>query len=569
MRKCTKKVFFGLFLILSLVSCDEGNKTKIAEKPEGSVGGPCYGNGTCDDGLVCVDDICIDPEKINDTDSGNTADDGDTGNSGNTGDSGDSGDTGDTGDSGDSGDSGNTGDTGNSGTDDEKPDEDNKIPETCGNGKAYEGEECDDGNDWGGDGCTPECKINVCGDGYKFVGVEECDTKEVSCASLGIGTEGDALCDYYCKIVTEGACKKTFKCSEKPENTVWNSVSEYIQTWNGTEWEPADSIATYNVTTSTEECRFKCAENYLRYGTSCVQGSTMGAICTGQIKCYNGTAETTCPSSGEAYYGQDAQYAAMDYCSTRSFTISGTNPQEIVTDNNIGLQWQRTISTSTYTWADAGPYCDGLNYGFEVDWRLPTYSELGTLIDYGRHDLAMDSTYFPSTPSMNYFFWSSSDSLYSTECAWEVRFADGTTKDISTKTNTFYARCVRGAALTASNFTESTVSGKVIVTDSVTRLIWTKEYSSVVTWVNALSYCETLDYGGYAYWRLPNVNELKTLVNITKSDPASDFPSMPSISFWSSSSYVNNANYAWAVNFDYGVVSMSGKSFSVVAKCVR
>lgn len=85
-------------------------------------------------------------------------------------------------------------------------------------------------------------------------------------------------------------------------------------------------------------------------------------------------------------------------------------------------------------------------------------------------------------------------------------------------------------------FTEATVSGKVIVTDTVTGLIWTKEYSGTVTWQNALAYCENLDYGGYTDWRLPNIEELKTLINRGKYNPASDFPGMPSAYFWSSSS---------------------------------
>jgi hypothetical protein len=81
MKKNVRNLFFSLFLILSFVSCGDGDSKKIAEKPEGSEGGPCYGNKTCDDDLVCEDGICVDPSKTDDKDSGNTADDGNTGNS--------------------------------------------------------------------------------------------------------------------------------------------------------------------------------------------------------------------------------------------------------------------------------------------------------------------------------------------------------------------------------------------------------------------------------------------------------------------------------------------------------
>jgi cysteine-rich repeat protein len=36
----------------------------------------------------------------------------------------------------------------------------------CGNGVPDPGEECDDGNDFPGDGCQPDCLLPICGDGY-------------------------------------------------------------------------------------------------------------------------------------------------------------------------------------------------------------------------------------------------------------------------------------------------------------------------------------------------------------------------------------------------------------------
>jgi hypothetical protein len=110
MRSFVKGVFLSLAFILLFVSCGEDSK-KIAQKAEGSEGGPCYGNKTCDDGLTCVSDLCVDLSEVTDKDTGDTSDDGNTGDTGNSGDSGDSGNSGDTGDTGDSGNSGNTGDT--------------------------------------------------------------------------------------------------------------------------------------------------------------------------------------------------------------------------------------------------------------------------------------------------------------------------------------------------------------------------------------------------------------------------------------------------------------------------
>ncbi|MFO7181492.1 MAG: hypothetical protein DIU78_022500, partial [Pseudomonadota bacterium] len=49
------------------------------------------------------------------------------------------------------------------------------APETCGNGKLEEGEECDDGNADNGDDCLSSCREATCGDGFVREGVEECD----------------------------------------------------------------------------------------------------------------------------------------------------------------------------------------------------------------------------------------------------------------------------------------------------------------------------------------------------------------------------------------------------------
>ena len=76
-----------------------------------------------------------------------------------------------------------------------------------------------------------------------------------------------AKCNYKCKDhynngSTCTADTRTFTCSGLPENAQWNSVSSYTQTWDGTEFAPVDSTATYNTTASTTSCRFKCKSGY-------------------------------------------------------------------------------------------------------------------------------------------------------------------------------------------------------------------------------------------------------------------------------------------------------------------
>ncbi|MFQ5463682.1 MAG: IPTL-CTERM sorting domain-containing protein [Phycisphaerae bacterium] len=50
-----------------------------------------------------------------------------------------------------------------------------EFQEGCGNGIVEANEECDDGNINQHDSCLRDCVLNVCGDGFHNVGIEECD----------------------------------------------------------------------------------------------------------------------------------------------------------------------------------------------------------------------------------------------------------------------------------------------------------------------------------------------------------------------------------------------------------
>jgi hypothetical protein len=381
-----------------------------------------------------------------------------------------------------------------------------------------------------------------------------------------------------------------------PEKASWKedyAGGKITQTWNGSEWLP-----------STDSCEWECSEGYVSNGSDCVEcitGQTQfvecstdstkwqkqvcdesgywqnfegcvdyrnNVICTSQDKCYNNSGEITCPTSGD-FYGQDAQYADLGYCIPKSYTVSGSSPQEIVTDNNTGLGWQRIATGgSTFPWDNAIAHCDGLTYGGYDDWRLPTRKELATLSNYGRYEPAIDIDAFPGTLAST-GYWSFSLYGYSTDEAWSVYFDYGDLKGHN-KTDNDYARCVRGEEWNPESiFEESTIAGEVIVTDTETGLKWTKDYVTDKTWQQAMDYCETLDYGGFTDWRLPNIEELKTLIDDSVYSPASSFPAMPPIYFWSSSSDACVTQMAWHIHFNNGELTSSAKQNQVYVRCVR
>lgn len=103
------------------------------------------------------------------------------------------------------------------------------------------------------------------------------------------------------------------------------------------------------------------------------------------------------------------------------------------------------------------------------------------------------------------------------------------------------------------------------VLDTKTGLEWAREVLGPMHWKVAMDAAQAKGDG----WRLPTIEELITLINFSRCEPASEFPGQPSVWFWSSSSYALNASSAWSVNFGYGNVDNNGKTYSYCARCVR
>jgi hypothetical protein len=121
-------------------------------------------------------------------------------------------------------------------------------------------------------------------------------------------------------------------------------------------------------------------------------------------------------------------------------------------------------------------------------------------------------------------------------------------------------------------FIEVNSCGVVLVCDKQTDLIWQKDYTTGLTWEQAMEYAMDMNskkYGGHDDWRLPTIEELATLINYQRYNPTSDFPGMPSSYFWSSSSFAYYASDAWYVDGYDGYVSYSGKTYGYAARCVR
>jgi hypothetical protein len=132
-----------------------------------------------------------------------------------------------------------------------------------------------------------------------------------------------------------------------------------------------------------------------------------------------------------------------------------------------------------------------------------------------------------------------------------------------------------------SRFTDN---GNGTVNDLATGLIWKQcaeglsgagcatGRPATFTWQQALQQAEAAVFAGNSLWRLPNKNELASLIERRCYDSAINarfFPNTPGDEFWSSSSKASNSDYAWGVGFDVGYVYYPPKSTAQYVRLVR
>ncbi len=90
-------------------------------------------------------------------------------------------------------------------------------------------------------------------------------------------------------------------------------------------------------------------------------------------------------------------------------------------------------------------------------------------------------------------------------------------------------------------------------------------------WREAIDYCENLTLNSNSDWRLPNINELKSVIDKSRYAPAvvSAFTNMTSDQYWSSTTYEPSKTRAWIVSFIDGKEGAGNKTYSKHARCVR
>ncbi|BDA78170.1 hypothetical protein LPTSP3_g11000 [Leptospira kobayashii] len=302
--------------------------------------------------------------------------------------------------------------------------------------------------------------------------------------------------------------------------------------------------------------------------------NAIGLLKTGQTSCFNASTSITCGNSSFPRQDGDLQLHLA-----RSYTDRGDGT---VFDNITGLLWQKCTEggsggscagATSYVYATASSLC--ASKGF----RVPSISELASLVDVSVSSPSISGTYFPGTGTSGYY-WSSTPSQATAGSYYMVSFLIGALNEQAPAGNN-YVRCVSGTLREPSgNYTDN---GNGTILDKNTKLIWQKcSYGQGVTdctpaatatptWTSALVYCRDLNLAGKT-WRLPNRNELLSIVDHTKSGSSrlheTYFPN-PFTYYWSSTTRQDTTTSAHAIVTTTGFYDQYGKgAASASARCV-
>lgn len=298
----------------------------------------------------------------------------------------------------------------------------------------------------------------------------------------------------------------------------------------------------------------------------------------GAVRCYDKEGREIVPQPQDELWGQNGCFVV----NPMSFTKLGMRGKALdegaswqdgyrmALDNNTGLVWEVkspkkgdiNFCGDRYNWQDAQKkYIRKMNaskYGGYSDWRLPNKDELRSIIDYSRTNPAVDLEYFPHCQSDLY--WTAVPYNMQKPFIWGIFFGLGS-GICYTPLSERYVRAVRGGRDKRFGRVDTTRfrdNADGTITDSLTGLMWQKAENERMDWYSALKACKEMRLAGYSDWRLPNLKELNTILNLDYANgwwyykdffPAEGLKP-PLLHYFSSTPY--EGIYVWVTNFCFG-----------------
>lgn len=283
------------------------------------------------------------------------------------------------------------------------------------------------------------------------------------------------------------------------------------------------------------------------------------------------------PIENERFFGQASNYYEknkLSYTKMREKALESDesiqyeNGLKMIKDNNTGLIWETKSPDKSdinyyekkYTWKEAFEYIKQLNkenYGGFNDWRLPNKEELRSIVNYEKSYNAIDTKYFKYNKAD--FYWSKDTYKDDNKLKWGIYFGYGC-GIVYLETLNFYVRAVRGGhniSFGESKEYKFIDNNDGTITDLNTNLMWKKDESEAMTWEEALKYCEEMNLAGNNDWRMPDLKELGTILDMDTENEKwfneKYFPDVVTkpLGFYMASNTFNGT-FGWGVNFQFG-----------------
>lgn len=243
-----------------------------------------------------------------------------------------------------------------------------------------------------------------------------------------------------------------------------------------------------------------------------------------------------------------------------------------VKDNVTGLLWEvKTAQNASenYPFPDTEAFVKTQNTQKlcgQTTWRLPHIHELQSLVDYGVSypNPNIDLDFFSNFT--NKIYWSQTPYAKNQNDVWGIYFDDGRVYEQNKNTPAALLLVSSAQNLSAKNYVILDNGNEVL--DAQTGLIWRRCVEGM-KWDGKT--CSGYPFGGMLVeslerasrearlsgknWRLPNIKELSSIVDMAQPNLAIDssiFPNTPNDQLWSSSPYALDAFFGWTVHFYYG-----------------
>ncbi|MBR4725980.1 MAG: DUF1566 domain-containing protein [Lachnospiraceae bacterium] len=258
---------------------------------------------------------------------------------------------------------------------------------------------------------------------------------------------------------------------------------------------------------------------------------------------------------------------------------------DVIFDSNTGLYWEYkspddnavNAGNKRFTFDGAASvHVKELNdagFGGYNDWRVPNKDELRSIFDYGREESVIDDI-FGCCPVGDYW----TKNIYKLQPYFSWVLFSGFGSGIAKRTDALnFVIAVRGGSdrrfgePDESRFTDN---GDGTVTDAATGLMWQKDTNKRMGPKDAESFIASMDLAGYTDWRLPNIKELNTILNLDETKDNWFFSVFPipenEKMLHYSACDLFERHYAWVTNFTYGYDGYyGGRSAPLLSRAVR